>query len=163
MHQPKGFRGELKQMFDSLDKVVNSSNTLQQTTLTVSQQVISFFAHLDYSLYNQEEINKIKKKVDEIIPQYIDAIHGLKTEEPKANASGGKLFQIFLLGGTAIGLQTAIFSYLIAPSITPVSFLVGFWGGIYLTDVVDGKLNSKYENFKKQKKDLEKECMSQIN
>ncbi|MEK6857234.1 MAG: hypothetical protein AABX39_01465 [Nanoarchaeota archaeon] len=165
MYTTAGFKGELKELFNSLDDLVKglSKGTKEQITLSASQQTNSFFNHLDYSLYNKEEINKIKKGVDEVMPQYVEATYGMYTEEPKVNTSMNKLFSVFLLGGVAIGLETAILLNFVAPAFIPVSALVGFWGGIYITDIVDGMISKKYEDFKKTKKELNKKCTSQIN
>lgn len=165
MYTPTGFKGELELLFDSLDELVKGtvSNTKERVLYNASQQANGFFNNLDYSLYNQEKIKEIKKGIDELLPQYVEATYGLYAEELKANKSMKILSGIFVSGGVAIGLQTVILTHYLAPALAPVGFLTGFWGGIYITDVVDGMINKKYEEFKKTKKELNKKCLSLIN
>lgn len=165
MYTPKGFKGELAALFDSLDELVKGtlSNTKERSSYTASQQINGFFNNLDYSLYNQEKIKEIKKGIDEVLPKYIEATYGMYAEEPKVNESMNKLFGVFTLSGVAIGLQTVILAHYLAPALAPVGFFTGFWGGIYLTDVVDGMINKKYEYFKNTKNTLREKCLSLIN
>lgn len=157
MYTQVGFEGDFKELFKTIDKKIYYSQQEKKDfnkhylIRELERDVNLFFNYLDKDLYNQETMTALKKKVKENLPQYTDIVLEKAKEQAKIDTVIPKMLAGFFFGGLLTTAGSYALLSLTIPSLTPLCFLMGFWGGVIISDEVDKKITNKYNSLEKQR------------